>query len=93
MDRAARIYVAGHTGLAGSAILRALQREGHGNLLLRRHAELELGDAAKARRKLKWKPRVSFRDLVAEMMREDLKGAERDALVSRHGYQAYGGRE
>ena len=60
-----------------------------------RPAEVEtlLGDAAKARRQLKWKPRVSFRQLVAEMAREDLKAAGRDALVSRHGYRAYGGRE
>jgi GDP-L-fucose synthase len=41
----ARIYVAGHTGLAGSAILRVLERGGHTNLVLRRHAELELTDA------------------------------------------------
>ena len=52
-----------------------------------------LGDAAKARRQLKWKPRVAFRQLVAEMAREDLKAAERDALMGRHGYRAYGGRE
>ncbi len=60
-----------------------------------RPAEVDtlLGDAAKARRQLKWKPRVAFRELVAEMAREDLKAAERDALVGRHGYQAYGGRE
>ena len=45
MERSARIYVAGHTGLAGSAILRALQRAGVSNLVLRRHAELELTDA------------------------------------------------
>jgi GDP-L-fucose synthase len=45
MQPGARIYVAGHTGLAGSAILRQLQRAGHANLLLRRHAELELTDA------------------------------------------------
>ena len=45
MRRDARIYVAGHTGLAGSAILRALERAGHTKLLLRRHAELELTDA------------------------------------------------
>lgn len=44
MERDARIYLAGHTGLAGSAILRALERAGHSNLLLRRHAELELTD-------------------------------------------------
>ena len=51
------------------------------------------GDAAKARRQLGWKPRVSFPRLVAEMAREDLQKAERDALISRHGYRAYGGRE
>jgi GDP-L-fucose synthase len=45
MEPGARIYVAGHTGLAGSAILRQLRRAGHANLLLRRHAELELTDA------------------------------------------------
>ena len=45
MEHGARIYVAGHTGLAGCAILRALERAGYSNLLLRRHAELELADA------------------------------------------------
>ena len=45
MQRGARIYVAGHTGLAGSAIRRALERAGYANLVLRRHAELELTDA------------------------------------------------
>jgi GDP-L-fucose synthase len=45
MEQGARIYVAGHTGLAGSAILRALERAGHANFLLRKHAELELTDA------------------------------------------------
>jgi GDPmannose 4,6-dehydratase len=60
-----------------------------------RPAEVDtlLGEAAKARRQLKWKPRVSFRELVAEMAREDLKAAERDALMGSHGYRAYGGRE
>jgi GDPmannose 4,6-dehydratase len=52
-----------------------------------------LGNAAKARRQLKWKPRVKFRQLVAEMAREDLKIAERDALLNRHGYRAQQGRE
>jgi len=51
--------------------------------------ETLLGDARKARRKLAWKPKVAFKDLVAEMMREDLKSAERDALVKKHGYSAY----
>lgn len=37
-----RIFVAGHRGLAGSAIVRALRARGHHNLLLRTHAELDL---------------------------------------------------
>lgn len=42
--RGAKIYVAGHRGLVGSAIVRALQRAGHENLVLRTHAELDLSD-------------------------------------------------
>ena len=45
MEQGARIYVAGHSGLAGSALVRALQAAGYRNLALRRHAELELTDA------------------------------------------------
>lgn len=48
-----------------------------------------LGDPSKARAKLGWQPRTSFRELVAEMVREDLKSAERDELVKKHGYSAY----
>jgi len=48
-----------------------------------------LGDARKARRKLGWKPKIKFRDLVREMAQEDLKTAERDALVKRHGYSVF----
>ena len=51
--------------------------------------ETLLGDATKAREKLGWVPKIRFHDLVAEMMREDLKAAERDELVKRHGYDAY----
>jgi len=40
-----RIYVAGHRGLAGSAIVRELQRQGYTNLVTRTHAELDLEDA------------------------------------------------
>ncbi len=55
-----------------------------------RPAEVEslLGDATKAREKLGWRPKVSFAALVEEMVREDLMGAERDELVTRHGYAA-----
>ncbi|MBK8085287.1 MAG: GDP-mannose 4,6-dehydratase [Devosia sp.] len=51
--------------------------------------ETLLGDPGKAREKLGWQPRTTFHELVAEMMREDLKAAERDELVSLHGYAAY----
>jgi GDPmannose 4,6-dehydratase len=56
-----------------------------------RPAEVEtlLGDASKARDKLGWTPRTSFAELVAEMMDEDLKAAERDEVVRRHGYTPF----
>ena len=56
-----------------------------------RPAEVDtlLGDPAKAKAKLGWQPKVTFRELVAEMVREDLKAAERDELVKKHGYSAY----
>jgi GDPmannose 4,6-dehydratase len=55
--------------------------------------ETLLGDPTKAREKLKGTPKVSFNELVAEMMREDLKSAQRDELVKRHGYSAFDSRE
>ena len=51
--------------------------------------ETLLGDATKARKKLGWTPKIRFPELVAEMMREDLKSAERDELVKKHGFSAY----
>lgn len=42
MERSAKIYVAGHTGMAGSAIVRELHRQGYHNLILRTHQELDL---------------------------------------------------
>jgi len=44
-----RIYVAGHNGLVGSAIVRALRAQGHTNIVTRSHAELELTDQAQVR--------------------------------------------
>ena len=44
-----RIYVAGHRGMVGSAIVRALQNRGFGNLILRTHKELDLCEGAAVR--------------------------------------------
>ena len=46
MDRSAKIYVAGHRGLVGSALVRRLERGGYANILVRTHAELDLLDQA-----------------------------------------------
>ena len=51
--------------------------------------ETLLGDPTKARQKLGWTPKTTFQELVSEMVREDLKSAERDELVKKHGYSAY----
>ncbi|SDW03652.1 GDP-mannose 4,6-dehydratase [Thiocapsa roseopersicina] len=48
--------------------------------------ETLLGDATKARERLGWSPEIGFEALVAEMMREDLKEAEKDALCRREGF-------
>jgi GDP-L-fucose synthase len=46
MERSARIYVAGHRGLVGSALVRRLEQGGYNNILVRTHAELDLLDQA-----------------------------------------------
>ena len=48
--------------------------------------ETLLGDATHAREKLGWVPKISFDELVRQMVDEDLSKAERDKLVSKHGY-------
>jgi len=45
MDKNVKIYIAGHRGLAGSAIMRELERQGFANIVIRTHAELDLEDA------------------------------------------------
>jgi GDPmannose 4,6-dehydratase len=50
--------------------------------------ETLLGDPTKAKQKLGWTPKITFIELVAEMVREDYKSAQRDELVKKHGFQA-----
>lgn len=56
-----------------------------------RPAEVEtlLGDPSKAKNKLGWVPTTTFAELVEEMMREDMREAERDQLVKEHGYKYF----
>jgi GDPmannose 4,6-dehydratase len=56
-----------------------------------RPSEVEtlLGDPAKAKQKLGWEPNTTFEQLVSEMMREDMKEAQRDELVRQHGFKYY----
>jgi len=42
MNNNSKIYVAGHRGLVGSALMRSLDRQGYGNIVTRTHAELDL---------------------------------------------------
>jgi GDPmannose 4,6-dehydratase len=56
-----------------------------------RPAEVEtlLGDPTKAKEKLGWVPKTTFRELVTEMMREDMKEAQRDELIKQHGFKYF----
>ncbi|MDH4191135.1 MAG: GDP-mannose 4,6-dehydratase [Betaproteobacteria bacterium] len=60
-----------------------------------RPAEVEtlLGDPSKAKKNLGWEPRVSFDELVTEMVDVDLKLAQRDALVQSHGHRVFNSHE
>ena len=51
--------------------------------------ETLLGDPSQAHAKLGWQPKIGFKELVAEMVREDLREAERDVLIRKEGYQTF----
>ncbi|MDT8405237.1 GDP-mannose 4,6-dehydratase [Sulfuriflexus sp.] len=51
--------------------------------------ETLLGDPSKAKEKLGWEPKITFDEMVHEMMEHDLELAKRDALVTKHGFRAY----
>ena len=50
--------------------------------------ELLIGDPTKAKEKLGWEIKISFEEMVHEMMESDIKIANRDSLVKKHGYKA-----
>ena len=56
-----------------------------------RPSEVEtlLGDSSKAKNKLNWEPKISFQDLVAEMVKSDLKEAKKDKLCVEKGFDIY----
>lgn len=60
-----------------------------------RPAEVEtlLGDPSKAKQKLGWQPATTFMELVREMAVEDLKGAQSDALLTKHGFPSFSPKE
>jgi len=46
-----------------------------------------LGDSSKAKQKLGWTPKITFDELVSEMVSEDYKSAQRDELIKKHGFK------
>ena len=54
-----------------------------------RPSEVEtlLGDPSKAKEKLGWVPEITVQEMCAEMVAEDLKAAQRHALLKKHGYE------
>ena len=55
-----------------------------------RPAEVEtlLGDPSKAREKLGWEPKIKLKEMVNEMMENDINNAKRDCLIKEHGFKA-----
>ena len=92
-----RLAMGKYGGNLGSAGCVSYMFEAKGQIVVRideryhRPAEVDtlLGDAAKAREKLGWVPEIGFAELVAEMVREDLRAAERETLVRQHGHAVH----
>jgi len=47
-----------------------------------------LGDPSKAKEKLGWEPKITLKQMVDEMMENDINIAKRDSLVKKHGFKA-----
>ena len=81
MNKDSKIYIAGHRGMVGSAIVRELQRQGYTNLITRTHAQLDLCRQAdvEAKKALGWNPaKTSFEQLVKLMVQSDMKKVAAD---------------
>ena len=78
------VAVSGHGARDGSAVVAV-----DPHYFRPSDVETLLGDPSKASEKLGWRPRTTFKELVAEMVREDLKQAERDELCRREGFRVY----
>jgi GDP-L-fucose synthase len=65
MDKNCKIFVAGHRGLVGSAIKRALEKEGYSNIITKNHDELDLTRQAEVERFfVEEKPEYEFRQTI-----------------------------
>ena len=51
--------------------------------------ETLLGDPTKAKQQLGWTPKISFMELVKEMVAADMQDAERDALIKKEGFKTF----
>ena len=52
-----------------------------------------LGDASKARKKLKWEPKVSLSELISEMIKEDSHEAKKEYLLKNKGFAVHSSKE
>jgi GDPmannose 4,6-dehydratase len=50
--------------------------------------ETLLGDPTKAKEKLCWKPKTTLKEMVQEMMENDINLAKKDSLIKEHGFKA-----
>jgi GDPmannose 4,6-dehydratase len=85
-------YWSNHPSLRGAEGAVAIQAIVRVDPRYFRPTEVEtlLGDATKAKTKLGWSPKITFNELVSEMVREDLKSAKRDELINNHCYKPMG---
>ena len=52
-----------------------------------------LGDSTKARKKLNWEPKISIKELIAEMIQEDSKESKKESILKNKGFSIYSSKE